>query len=122
MNTSTTECGSEDGRDTSRRIFPRSEFDKAREISGIGAGFLQDARSWIWMPVYAEFEVSTDGVNYTKVCRIDNTVADTDQNTQIKNFEQAINPVKAKYIRVFAKNYGKYRHGILARDTTRIYL
>jgi len=59
------------------------------------------------MPVYAEFEVSTDGVNYTKVCRIDNTVADTDQNTQIKNFEQDIKPVKAKYLRVFAKNYGK---------------
>jgi len=64
-------------------------------------------RSWIWMPVYAEFEVSADGVNYTKVCRIDNTVADTDYNTQIKNFEQSIKPVKAKYIRVFAKNYGK---------------
>ena len=83
------------------------EFDKVREISGVGAGFLQDTRSWIWMPVYAEFEVSTDGVNYTKVCRIENIVADTDQNTQIKNFEQSIKPVKAKYIRMFAKNYGK---------------
>jgi hypothetical protein len=59
------------------------------------------------MPVYVEFEVSTDGINFTKALRIDNTVLDTDLKVQIVDFVKEINAVKAKYIRVFAKNYGK---------------
>ncbi len=83
------------------------KLDREKTITKLGAGFLQDARSWIWMPVYVEFEVSTDGINFTKVLRIDNTVADTDLKVQIVDFVKEISAVKAKYIRVFAKNYGK---------------
>jgi predicted alpha-1,2-mannosidase len=82
-------------------------LNNPKEITKVGAGFLQDARSWIWMPVYVEFEVSLDGKNFTKVAKIDNTVSDKDLKVQIVDFVQAINPVKVKYIKIFAKNYGK---------------
>ncbi len=82
-------------------------LDKEKEITKIGAGFLQDAWSWIWMPKYVEFEVSLDGKTYVKVAHIDNTVADNDLKTQICDLVKMIDPVKAKYIKVFAKNYGK---------------
>ena len=84
------------------------KFKKPIEIKTIGAGFLQDARSWIWMPVYAEFFVSEDGIKYTSVGKVNNTVADNDLNVSIKDFIIELNKkTKCLYIKVSAKNYGK---------------
>jgi hypothetical protein len=84
------------------------KFKEPIEIKSLGAGFLQDARSWIWMPVYAEFFVSEDGINYVSTGRINNTVADTDLIVTIKDFVLELNKkTKVSYIKVFAKNYGK---------------
>jgi hypothetical protein len=84
------------------------KFKGPIEIKSIGAGFLQDARSWIWMPVYAEFFVSEDGINYTSAGKISNTVADNDLKVTIKDFVVELSKeTKVSYIKVFAKNYGK---------------
>lgn len=84
------------------------KFKKPMEIKSVGAGFLQDARSWIWMPVYAEFFVSDDGINYSSIGKVSNTVADTDLNVSIKDFVIELNKkTKCSYIKVIAKNYGK---------------
>ena len=82
------------------------DMQKVKEINRISAGFLQDARSWIWMPVYMEVYVSTDGVNYAKAGHVDNQVDTKDytwriQDLQISNIRQ-----KARYVKVFAKNIG----------------
>lgn len=84
------------------------KFKEPMEIKSVGAGFLQDARSWIWMPVDAEFYVSEDGVNYVSIGTVKNTVADTDLNVSTKDFITELNKrVKCSYIKVKAKNYGK---------------
>jgi len=84
------------------------KFKEPIEIKSIGAGFLQDARSWIWMPVYAEFFVSEDGINYVSAGRITNTVADNDLKVTITDFVIELSKkTKVSYIKVFAKNYGK---------------
>ena len=76
-----------------------------RPISEIGAGFCQDARSWIWMPRYVEFSVSSDGSSYTCVGRLETPVDSTDMTVQIWD---AVLPVScsARYIKVYAKNIG----------------
>ena len=89
------------------------DMQKEQEINKVSAGFLQDARSWIWMPVYMEVYVSIDGTNYIKVGHVDNQV-DTKDNTwriqdlQISNIRQ-----KARYVKVFAKNIGEIPYGHL---------
>ncbi len=45
------------------------DLQRETTIKKLGGGFLQNARSWIWMPTKIEFETSLDGVNFTKVCR-----------------------------------------------------
>ena len=79
-----------------------------RDISAVCAGFCQDARSWIWMPRHVDFSISADGVNYTPLPRIENTVEEQDYEIQIKDFEAAVpsghGPVR--YVKVFAKNFG----------------
>ena len=76
-----------------------------RPLSIVGAGFCQDARSWIWMPKYVDFSVSTDGVNFTPAGHIENTVEEDDMTVQVWDAELPVN-CTARYVKVFAKNIG----------------
>jgi predicted alpha-1,2-mannosidase len=78
---------------------------EVREVTVVGAGFCQDARSWIWMPKYVEFYASEDGEIFTPLGRLDTSVAEEDLEIQTWDAEL---PVKcsARYIKVFAKNIG----------------
>ena len=84
-------------------------FDLQKEtgISKVGGGFLQNARSWIWMPTHIEFEVSSDGVNFTKAADIKTDIAPEDMEPKIRDYAQTISPVNARYVRVHAYNLGK---------------
>ena len=76
-----------------------------RQLSIIGAGFCQDARSWIWMPQYVEFSISDDGVNFTPVGRLDTKVDPQDYVVQTWDAEIPVD-CKARYVKYFAKNIG----------------
>lgn len=80
----------------------------AKQIKNVSAGFLQDIRSWIWMPVKIYFDISQDGVNFVTAAEIVNDVPNNDLNLGviIKDYSAAINN-SAKYIRVRATNFGK---------------
>ncbi len=83
------------------------DLQKETEVKKVGGGFLQVARSWIWMPTHIEFETSLDGVNFTKVVDIKTDVALEDMDSKMRDYEQTISPVKARYVRVHAYNLGK---------------
>ena len=76
-----------------------------RHLSVIGAGFCQDARSWIWMPRYVEFSISDDGENFTTVGRLNTTVDPQDYVVQTWDAEIPVD-CKARYVKYFAKNIG----------------
>ena len=82
------------------------DLGKVQELKKIGAGFLQDARSWIWMPTEITIEVSDDGINFKNISTIKNDVPETDLNVIIKDYTTDVN-LSSRYIRVKAKNYGK---------------
>ncbi len=83
------------------------DLQRETEIRKVGGGFLQNARSWIWMPTKIEFEISNDNVNYTKVAEIKTDVESEDMKEQIKDYVQNISPVRGRYVRVKATNLGK---------------
>ena len=76
-----------------------------REITEVGAGFCQDARSWIWMPRYVEFWASSDGEHFTPLGRLDNTVDEKDYTVQVWDAQLPVH-CTARYIKVLAKNIG----------------
>ena len=45
------------------------DLKKQTEIKQVGGSFLS-CRSWIWMPDRVEFEVSIDGVTFTRIAEI----------------------------------------------------
>ena len=84
------------------------DLSKEKEIRNISVGFLQDARSWIWMPKYIEIYISNDNITFEKIGTVDNRIIDTDLEVTIN--ELALAPektVKARYVKVKAINYGK---------------
>jgi hypothetical protein len=88
------------------------DLGEIQEISKLGAGFLQDVGSWIWMPRSVDFDTSLDGRNFVPALTIPNDVPDGSDGSGgtsavVKEFVQNIPRQKARYIRIRARNYGK---------------
>ncbi len=84
------------------------DLEKEKDVNKISIGFLQDARSWIWMPKYVEIYSSNDNITYQKIGVIENTILDTDLNIYIKDFILNLDKIlRTRYIKVTAVNYGK---------------
>ena len=76
-----------------------------RPLTRIGAGFLQDARAWIWMPTDVEFYVSSDGVDFSPAGSLTCQVGTDDMNVQIWDAEVPVER-SARYVKVIARNLG----------------
>jgi predicted alpha-1,2-mannosidase len=90
-----------DGKDVDAVIDLGSE----RDISQLSIGFLQEQNSWIFMPEEVSFLVSTDGRNFQEYGREKNAIDQKKGGTIIYNFTAQKN-VKARYVKVVAKNRG----------------
>ncbi len=82
------------------------DLKREQEITKLGAGFLQVARSWIWMPTMVEFEVSSDGVNYIPAAKIKTDFPEREMTHTIRDYVREIEPVNARYVRIKATNLG----------------
>ena len=81
-------------------------FTTPRDIHRMQIRFLQDQRSWIIMPSKVQFSISEDGLNYTELPDIINTIPLEDETAVIKTFSQEYSG-KVKCIKVKALNPGK---------------
>lgn len=84
-------------------IIDLKEISEVREIS---AGFCQDVRSWIWMPVRVEYSISDDGNTFVPVGTIDNSIDSQDYTIQIRDFTLDFAPIRCRYIKIHARNFG----------------
>ena len=83
------------------------DLGESKTVSKLGAGFLQDVGSWIWMPVKVDFEVSSDGQQFEQVLTVVNDVSNTSYESVIKDLTGTIAPRKARYVRMTARSFGK---------------
>jgi predicted alpha-1,2-mannosidase len=84
------------------------DLQETKTISEIHSNYLQDQRSWILMPTKVDYYVSVDSINYTLVGTVENSLDPKEKENIIRDFNLKLeNPIKAKYIKVKAYNYGK---------------
>lgn len=83
------------------------DLGKFQKVSKVGAGFLQDAGSWIMMPRQVEIETSLDGRVFTRVASVQNNVPEKQYSVVTRDFVHAITAQKTRYIRIRAHDYGK---------------
>ena len=83
------------------------DLGNVQDVSRVGAGFLQDMGSWIWMPARVEFELSIDGRSFSPAIAIANDVSERHEGVVKRDFVKSISPEKARYVRIRAVNFGK---------------
>ncbi len=104
--------GGDDFRDGLWQGYPKDDLEaivdlgKIQDIHKISTGFMQSIRSWIWMPKEVEYSVSNDGIHFKKVGVVYNGVPDNDYENIHIDFTYDLKNVKARFVKVKAKNYG----------------
>lgn len=76
-----------------------------QDIEYAGAGFIQEIRSWIWMPRDVRFYISSDGDHFTKIARVENTIPCDDYEIYQTDLGKTVN-TSGRYIKVKATNFG----------------
>jgi predicted alpha-1,2-mannosidase len=82
------------------------DLQVTRPIRRAGASFLQDVRSWIWLPRELVVSVSDDGERFREVARIAHDVADDTSEVVPRDLVAELEGVAARFVRVVARNYG----------------
>ena len=82
------------------------DFGEPRIIRRAGASFLQDVKSWIWMPAELVLSVSADGEDYREVSRLTGDVPDDEYGLIQRDLTAELGGIEARYLRVQAINYG----------------
>ena len=83
------------------------DLGSVQTIRKLSIGCLQDQGAWIFMPVEAEFSISTDGKQYSNLPPVKNTVDEKEEGPVIKEFSVEVKRKSARYIKVKAINRGK---------------
>lgn len=83
------------------------DLGQLQTVTRVGAGFLQDVGSWIWMPKRVEFEFSDDGKSFTSPVVIENDVSDKEYKVVVKDLVKTITARQARFVRVKAVGYGQ---------------
>jgi predicted alpha-1,2-mannosidase len=80
------------------------DLGETKRVNAVRAGFLQDVKSWIFMPVHVKVLVSADGENFIEAATIPNTIAADDYTPTIKEFAAGFSNMQARYIKLIAEN------------------
>lgn len=81
------------------------DFKKKKKINEISVGFLQDIKSWIWLPSEVRFMISDDGENWFTVHTEKNNQPIDQYGSFLAEFSIK-KAIKTRYIRILAKNRG----------------
>ena len=83
------------------------DLKKTKTVSRILATFLQDTRAWIVMPKEIMIEISTDGKDFKQLYTGKEFLNIENTEPQIMEIEPGFVPVKTRFIRINAIQYGK---------------
>jgi hexosaminidase len=82
------------------------DLGKELPVMSVMTTVLQNQKSWIFLPKYVEYSLSSDGKKWHSINQVLNTVSPKEEQVFIQPFVQAFPSTPARYIRVTAKNYG----------------
>lgn len=81
------------------------DLGETTKISRLAGSFLQDQKSWIFMPTKVEFFVSDDGKSFKSVGVVENEIDPEDEDAVTQELEIRKN-LKARYVRMVATTLG----------------
>ena len=83
------------------------DLGKATRMHSISVGFLEDQKSWIFLPLSVEILTSSDGKEFTNQKKLKYMTEKSPQMVIIKDFKATFEGVSSRYLRIRAKNIGQ---------------
>lgn len=84
------------------------DLGKEIPVNTIQTNFIQNQKSWIFLPSLVEYSLSPDGKKYHSINEVLNTVSQKEEKALIQPFTfQFLPGTKARYVKIKAKNIGK---------------
>jgi hypothetical protein len=80
-------------------------FDGTTLVNNISVNFLQDAKSWVWIPHNVEFSGSTDGVNYQRLKSVKKKTDEHDFEKIIETFSATVENNQFQFIRITTQSF-----------------
>jgi alpha-L-fucosidase len=81
------------------------DLGQTRTITRITAGFLQQQGSWVFLPTTVSFFVSDDKTHWKRIDELSSPLEQS-ESVLVKDFVCAVGKVKARYVKIAAKNVG----------------
>ena len=85
------------------------DLGEKTDITRLAGSFLQDQKSWIFMPTQVEFFVSDDGKKFESVGVVENEIAPDVEDAVVQELDVR-KKLQARYVRMVAKNIGTCPH------------
>jgi len=82
------------------------DLGKEKEISTASIGFLEDQRSWIFLPTNVEVYISSDNKRFTKVASEKINATKPAEHVSIRKVQFSLKGKRARYVKVIAKTLG----------------
>ena len=79
------------------------DFGETTVLSEISSSFLQNQSAWIFFPTEVEFEISTNGFDFSSVKRVQYKTKISPSH-EVINFSHVFSQEKARFVKVKAKN------------------
>jgi hypothetical protein len=83
------------------------DLGEIKNIQQIATTFLQDQGSWIFLPKEVSYAISTDGLNFKELDKINYAAEQDAANKLIHAFTESFNATKVRYVKMTAKTIGK---------------
>ena len=82
------------------------DLGETKTVGNVAIGCLQDNNSWIFFPTSLEVSLSEDGRDFTPPVIVRNEISPREEGAMRKEFDAHIEAVKARYVRIIARNIG----------------
>jgi predicted alpha-1,2-mannosidase len=89
-----------------RDLVAEIDLGAPQAIRRLAAGFLQDAGSWIFLPLEVRFELSSDGVTWRDAGRAPSPAVERDERALTHDFAVSTGGALARFVRVTARAPG----------------
>jgi hypothetical protein len=82
------------------------DLGKEKSIESIQVNFLEDQRSWIFLPTEIEYLISSDGRNFKSISKVKVNATEVNEQVKIKEDRAVLNGKYTRYIKIIAKKLG----------------
>jgi predicted alpha-1,2-mannosidase len=82
------------------------DLGKEKSIESIQVNFLEDQRSWIFLPTEIEYLISSDGRNFKSISKVKVNATVVNEQVKIKEHRAVLNGKNTRYIKIIAKKLG----------------